>query len=1083
MTGLAIGMDPAARVSGTLRLPDGSPVTSATNARIRPFDDSGVPVSTEPAIPAFFDQGDGTFVTELPPGQWFLLFENNNPALALIDTALGQQPCPRGSCGMTTTQSLDIAQGADVTGLEVQLMQGVPITGTVFDEDVGAGTPVEFGVVLFYDQDNDYAGFAPVSSQDGSFTSAAGFPPGDWFASTIFEFNGPPFSQVPPDFIDELYDNLPCQNGCDYSAGDPIVVTDQPPAPITIGLTRGASLGGNVQGVQGVLQGVEVQLFDGPGSMVASAFTDADGNYLIEGLLPGTYFAVTENAQGLEDRLYDGFSCEPFCNPDSGMPIDVAVGDSVIGIDFILPGAASLAGRVSDEFDAPLVDVQVEVYNALGELRSTTATDGDGNWSVGSLAAGTFFVRTRNGLGLVDRAFDGLDCLGCDVTRTTPLELDQAEQRTGVDLQLVAGSMISGNVVSAANGDPVAGVNVEVFSASGSLVGASRSDSGGQWRVDGLAPGDYFVATRSSVGFVDQLHSGLVCEPGCVPADGTAVTLTAGSPETLNLSLQEAGAIRGTVRDVSANLLGGIVVRAVDDQGRTIREATTGADGRYRIGGLPAGDVFLRTRAQGGFTDQTFQGFDCIPLCDVLNGVPVEVASGAVAEGIDFDLTPGGGITGHITDGAADPLGALEVDIFNHLGSTVASVITDAVGEYLVRGLPEGRYFVRTRNTRGFIDRLFDGIDCTPGPCTVGTGTPVDLGGGIAGGVDFSLQPGSELSGTATDQFGNPLPGGEVVLFDSLGREVKRAGISGGNWSLTGLADGSYFLVILNGSRLVDELFDDIPCPGAGCDVTQGTSLTVGAAPATVAQKDGNRGSVKATVSVSDGPLDISLEPGSLIRGRVNGPDGAGIAGAEVTFFNDSGEVVGSAVANGVGEYESESAFSAGTYFAATSDGEQRGVGGGLVNALFEGADCPLECDPTTSGTEIGLAAEVDRDNIDFALAAGGGLTGITVDDLSNPLPGATIEVFDDQGRLAGTATVDSLGNWMVDGLPNGEYAVVLRTDLLSEFTDFVIGAGRCSGDCDPAAGATFTVSAGSEGDVDPIELIPEAIIFRSDFE
>ncbi|WP_376694699.1 carboxypeptidase regulatory-like domain-containing protein [Wenzhouxiangella sp. EGI_FJ10305] len=1079
---LSVEMDPGGRISGTLRLPDGTPASAATNARIRPYDADGN--QFQPgfayAIDFYNDTGDGSFATELPPGQWFLLFETNNPSQALVDTALGQHPCPRGSCGMTTTQAVDVAQGAEITGLEVQFSQGVAITGTMLDADTGPAVPPEYGAVMFYAQDNSYAGFASVSNTDGSFSSASGFPDGDWYAATIDDSNDNPFSQVPPEFIDVVYDNLPCQNGCDFSAGTPIVIEGDPPAPIEINLTRGASVAGNIQGPSGALEGVEVRLFDGPDNKVGSAFSDADGNYTVAGLLPGTYYAVTGSSLGLEDRLYNGLECEPFCNPTSGTPIEVTAAAEITGIDFSLQGAASLAGVVSDEFDGPLEAVEVEVYDALGQLKATALTNAAGEWQIGNLAGGRYFMRTRNSLGLVDRGYDGFDCPACGPAHATPIELEQGEERVGINVQLVTGATISGVVLSAAGSDPIGGVNVDVFDASGEPAGTDITTSGGNWEVNGLAPGDYFVATRSSVGFVDELFSGTACEPDCLPTDGTPISLAAGAADTADFSLQPAGRIGGTVRDDAANALGGVIVRAVDATGRIIRSATSGIDGSYEIGGLPAGNIYLRTNAPGSFTDQVYAGFDCVPVCDALNGTAVTVSAGGLAGGVDFSLTPGGGIAGQLTDQSDNPLSAVQVEVYNRLGTTVATVNTNAAGDYIARGLSDGRHFVRTRNGRGLVDEVYRDLGCTPTPCIMGTGTAIDLTGGIVEGIDFSLAGGSTISGTATDQFGNPLPSGEVVLYGELGREVKRAPISSGTWSLTGIADGSYFLVVLNGSRLIDELFADIPCPGGQCDITQGTPLVVGDAGAAPEALDAVRDSSKAARSTGEGPIEFSLQPGSLIRGHVENGQGKGIANATITFFNAAGEVVGQASTNGAGDYESSAALSAGTYFAATSDGLERGIGNGLVNQLYSGGACALECD-VTAGTEIVLDGQLDAEGIDFSAQAGGSLSGLAVDGSDNGLVGTEIQVFNGQGQLAGKSAVDSLGNWTVDGLPDGNYYVLLKTDLLEQYDDFVVGLGACV-TCDPTSGTQFTISGASSEQAGSLVLNRGDIIFQSDF-
>ena len=84
---------------------------------------------------------------------------------------------------------------------------------------------------------------------------------------------------------------------------------------------------------------VTVEIFDENGDSVASVSTDFDGSYSF-GLAAGTYFAATTNLLGYVDELYDNLSCpgggNAGCDPTTGTPIQVTVGGTVSGIDFVL---------------------------------------------------------------------------------------------------------------------------------------------------------------------------------------------------------------------------------------------------------------------------------------------------------------------------------------------------------------------------------------------------------------------------------------------------------------------------------------------------------------------------------------------------------------------------------------------------------------------------------------------------------------------------------------------------------------------------------------------------------------------------
>ena len=76
------------------------------------------------------------------------------------------------------------------------------------------------------------------------------------------------------------------------------------------------------------------------------AFTGTTGNYTVEGLAPGDYFAIADHWQ-LDSQLYDGLPCpNGDCDPTTGTPIAASLNTTTPGIDFDLdyctPTATSL---------------------------------------------------------------------------------------------------------------------------------------------------------------------------------------------------------------------------------------------------------------------------------------------------------------------------------------------------------------------------------------------------------------------------------------------------------------------------------------------------------------------------------------------------------------------------------------------------------------------------------------------------------------------------------------------------------------------------------------------------------------------
>jgi hypothetical protein len=146
--------------------------------------------------------------------------------------------------------------------------------------------------------------------------------------------------------------------------------------------------------------------------------------------------------------------------------------------------------------------------------------------------------------------------------------------------------------------------------------------------------------------------------------------------------------------------------------------------------------------------------------------------SGTTVSGIDFTLDGGGVIAGKVTEAATgDPLAEIKIEIWDAAGRTISSGVTDASGEYAARGLPTGTYFVTTENFLGFIDEIYDDLQC-PGSaarfnCFPTGGVPVEAAvGATTVGIDFTLDRLSAMSGTVVaETSGQPIPSYIMELF------------------------------------------------------------------------------------------------------------------------------------------------------------------------------------------------------------------------------------------------------------------------------------------------------------------------------
>src|SRR5439155_12840776 len=132
----------------------------------------------------------------------------------------------------------------------------------------------------------------------------------------------------------------------------------------------------------------------------------------------------------------------------------------------------------------------------------------------------------------------------------------------------------------------------------------------------------------------------------------------------------------------------------------------TDDQGRFSFAGLTT-DLYTLTAIKSGYATTRFGARRRTD-----RATPIDVAGGAVVEGIEVRMPKGGVITGHVVDDVGDPLilaavaAQLIVRVDNRTDVTTMGVgETDDLGEYRIAGLPAGRYVVgllSTANTMVF---------------------------------------------------------------------------------------------------------------------------------------------------------------------------------------------------------------------------------------------------------------------------------------------------------------------------------------------------------------------------------------------
>jgi hypothetical protein len=289
---------------------------------------------------------------------------------------------------------------------------------------------------------------------------------------------------------------------------------------------------------------------------------------------------------------------------------------------------------------------------------------------------------------------------------------------------------------------------------------------------------------------------------------------------------------------------------------------------------------------------------------------------------------------------------------------------------------------------------------------------------------------------------GGPLDGALVAAYTADGIMAGSALTEGnGSYQIDGLLAGEgVYLVTSNADALIDEVFDDVSCPGGACDPPIGTPVSVSA-------------------GVMASGYDFVLAAGGRIGGTLTAQPGPlPLPLSTVNIFDATGELVTSAVSDFSGLYLTEAGLPAGTYYVVTASLF------GSLDELYDDIPCAAGagCDPT-AGTAVTVTVPNTTSGIDFELAAGGNIAGsITDADTTLPLGDILVGIHDTTGLLIAFGASSATGDYSIlSGLPTGSFFAA--TGNLDGYVDELYDDMACTaGLCAITNGTPIAVTLGS---------------------
>jgi hypothetical protein len=482
------------------------------------------------------------------------------------------------------------------------------------------------------------------------------------------------------------------------------------------------------------------------------------------------------------------------------------------------PATALVAGMVIKEPGSePVKKALIELIaeSQANGSNYTALTSIDGSFRIENVAPGRYhlFVE-RTGFQEVD--------LHRRRTEGRVLMLSAGQEMKDLVIRLQAAAIIDGRVTDE-DGDPLPEAQVAVlrqtFVAGRShweQAGAERTNDLGEYRIAGLAPGNYFVSVTPPPNFRSLIETNGNAAAGneAAPADkpaptayqttyypgardraqATPIQLRAGDdfPVSFSLNPSPSVTIRGSVVNLPSGATAAIMLQS-KDLGLVLNGAEMHKDGSFEIRDVSPGAYTIVATVDGASAPMTARQ-------------ALQVASDNV-EGLQLTPQPGGAIRGRLrmeASGAArlDPsqffllLRAADAD--DDAGesfSTLAHV--NAEGTFEWKDVLAGRYFAQISEASAMPDWFLKSV-------AAGGRDVSDSGFGVSSGIApidlIASANGARVEGLAANQKDEPVADAVVVAVpearfrDRPDRYRKAVTDQSGRFTLRGLPPGDYTL-------------------------------------------------------------------------------------------------------------------------------------------------------------------------------------------------------------------------------------------------------------------------------------------------
>jgi hypothetical protein len=448
--------------------------------------------------------------------------------------------------------------------------------------------------------------------------------------------------------------------------------------------------------------------------------TDEEGGYEFRGLTGGRY-TLSVSKGGFITLQYG--QRRPL---EAAKPLELAAGQMLDRVDFVLPRGSVIGGRIADEYGEPISDVVVQAMRlqfVSGQRRLVNAgrmvsTDDLGQFRIFGLPPGTYLVsatvrnagmgpNVEEASGFAPTYYPGT----ASPTDAQKIPLSLGQELTGVNFSLIPArlSRVAGTVVDS-QGQALGGVVVLVRPATGLGGPATMMNigGGGQTRADGgftltnVPPGEYVLEARTRPREV--MSGGTEVESGSASIvvhgeDVNGVTIITTKGVTVSGRVSFEGSAQGSQQNLpsraSLQVVASSITPDVLPMGRMAGDGRVAENGSFELRSVSGPRLIRVSNVPSGWTlrSVTLNGAD-------ITDTPYDFRGEGRISGLEILLTNRlTDVTGEVKGERDAPVRDYVVLVFSDESAQwgfqsrfIRTAHSNQDGRFEIKGLPPGHY-------------------------------------------------------------------------------------------------------------------------------------------------------------------------------------------------------------------------------------------------------------------------------------------------------------------------------------------------------------------------------------------------------